>query len=104
MKTNNNWNDWRFQLHWKHIECVDPKRINSKNNLFCYSTNKFYIKYGKQTCNFFGHSKLKPIDYVASTPEIIASSNVAQRKKKASTKSSTSVKRRLMKHQVRYHY
>ena len=54
-------------------------------------TNKLYIKDGKQAYNFFGHSKLKPIGYVAlfklqdesaTLTENIASSTVAQTKKR----------------------
>ena len=34
MKSNDNCNDWKFQLHWKNLEWLDPKnetvrRINS---------------------------------------------------------------------------
>ena len=40
-----------------------PEKINCKKNPFWSSTHKFYIKYGKQTYIYFGHWKLKPIDY-----------------------------------------
>ena len=112
MKANDHWNYWMFQLHWKKLEWVDPKKINSSNNPLCSLTHKFYIKDGKQTCHFVGHSKLKPIDCVAlfkiqeesaALTASIASSNVAQISKISSTTSSTSVKKRLMKHQVTQH-
>ena len=64
---------------------------NSKKDILCSSTHKLYIKYEKHTCNFVGHSKLKPVDCVAlfniqdksdSITAIIASSTDAQRGKK----------------------
>ena len=94
-------------MHWNKIEWVYLKK-NINNNSSCSSTNNFYIKYGKQACNFVGHSKSKPIDYVAllklqeksaALTASTASINVAQ--KKTSTTSFTSVKRRLMKHHVK---
>ena len=62
-KANAHWNYWKLQIHWKNLECLDP--INIKNNPFCSLTHKFYIKAVKQACHSVGHSKLKPIDYVA---------------------------------------
>ena len=78
-----------------------PEKRNSKKNPFCSLNHMFYIKDGKQTCHFVGHSKLKPIDYVAllnlqqhsaALTASIYPSTVAKRKKQSSTKSSTSVK------------
>ena len=64
-KTNNNWNDWRFQLYWDKLEGVDPKHQDHKKNPFCTLTYNFYIKDGNKSCHFFGDSRLKPIDYGA---------------------------------------
>ena len=84
-----------------------PKKVNIKKNLFCSLTHKFYIEYGKGML-FFGHSKLKPIDYVAlfniqeesaDLTASIASSTVSQTKKTTSTTYYTSGKKSLMKHQ-----
>ena len=54
-KTNNNifmvnalWNDWKFQIHWHKLELLDLKKRNIKKNIYCSSTHKLYIKYGKQ--------------------------------------------------------
>ena len=60
-----------------------------------------YIKYGNESCNFFGYYKLKPIDYDAffkskwlnyALTSIIGSSTVAKKKYNNSTTTSTSIK------------
>ena len=66
---------------------VEPKKRNYKKITFCSLAHKFYIKNGKQTCDFVGNLKLRPIDYVmlfkrqyhsAALTEIICSSIVAK--------------------------
>ena len=64
MKSNDIWNHFKFQLHWNKLEEVDLEKRNVNNNPLCSYTHKFYIKYGKHICHCFGHSKLKPIDYI----------------------------------------
>ena len=101
MKANDHLNYWKFQLHWNNLEWVYPEKWNCKDNSFCPLTHKFYIKYGKQKCHFFGHSKLKPIDYVAffniqehssALTASISSIKVAQTREIFPTTSSKSVK------------
>ena len=64
MKYNYHWNGCKFQFCWNRLELVYPKKSCKKNPLL-YQTHISYIKDRKQTCHFVGHSKLKPIDYVA---------------------------------------
>ena len=108
-KSNDHWNDCRFQFHWNQFECVYLKTPDLQKNPFCYYTHKFYIKYGKQTCHFVGNLKLKSIDYLEffnrqdhSAPLIlsIASINVAKTKKNSLHLLQVS-RIYLMKHQVK---
>ena len=43
----------------------EPNNTEFKNNPFCTSTFKYYIKYGNDSCNFVGKYNLKPIEYKA---------------------------------------
>ena len=100
MKANDHWNNRKSQFNCNKFEWVDPKK-NYKKNTFCSSNHKFYIKNGKQTCDFVGNLKLKPIDYVmlfkrqyhsAALTASISSSTVAKTNKKYSNTSSMNVK------------
>ena len=91
----------KFQLCCNKLEWVDLKTQERKKNLFCYSTHKFYIKDGKNTCHFVRKFKLKPIYYGTFfkpkyhsdlLTEIIGSIIVSKTKIKASTTYSTGVK------------
>ena len=50
-KYNDYWNDRKLQFHWKKLEWVGLKTRDRKNNPFCSSTHKFYIKDGNKSCN-----------------------------------------------------
>ena len=50
------WNHFKFQICWKKIEWVYPKKRNIKKNPLCSSTHEFYTKYGKQAYHFVVHS------------------------------------------------
>ena len=44
------------------LEMVDPKEHNQKKIPFCTSLFKFFLKYDRQTCHWYGHSKTNQID------------------------------------------
>ena len=59
---NQNWNDWKFQIHWNKLEWVNPRnRYEWKNPHRVYS-KKFYLKDNNKTAHWVGHAKLKPPD------------------------------------------
>ena len=60
---NDHWNNWRFQSNWKKLEIVDPKNRDSRKNIFCTSTFRYYIKDGNNYCHFVGNLTLKPMNY-----------------------------------------
>ena len=38
------WNDWKFQLHWKNIEWVDPKSTPKRVKPYSVSSKKIAVK------------------------------------------------------------
>ena len=60
-KSNDYWNDRKFQLHWNDLEWVYLKTQEYNKNPFFSSNNKFYIKDINESCNFIGHPELKLI-------------------------------------------
>ena len=51
-KANKWWNDWKFQLHWNKLECVDPKSNPKRVKPFSVSSKKFYIAKSGRTAHF----------------------------------------------------
>ena len=56
------WNDWKFQLHWKNIERVDPKSNPKIVKPYYVSSKTFYINKSDRTAHFVRHSRLKELD------------------------------------------
>ena len=61
-ESNKWWNDWKFQLHWKKLEWVDPKSNPKIVKLFSVSSKTFYISKSDRKDNFVGNSRLKELD------------------------------------------
>ena len=59
---NQNWNNWKFQIHWNKLEWVNPIIFDEQNNPYCVTYKKFYMKDNNKTAHWFGHTKLKPLD------------------------------------------
>ena len=58
-EANNRWKDWRFQLHWKKLEWVNPRSQTKRNKPFSVSSRKFYLNKVDRTSHWVGHSKVK---------------------------------------------
>ena len=59
---NQNWNYWKFQIHWNKLEWVNPRNHNEQKIPFSVSSKKFYLKDNNKTAHWVGHAKLKPLD------------------------------------------
>ena len=46
------WNDWKFQLHWNILECVDPKSTPKRVKQFSVSSKKLFINNKDRTAHF----------------------------------------------------
>ena len=49
------WKDWRFQINWKQLEFIMTLQRNTKKNLFCMSSNRFFLKDVIQDNHWVGH-------------------------------------------------
>ena len=49
---NQNWNDWRFQIHWNIIEWVNLLKFNKQTNVFCVSSKEFYLNDNIKTAHW----------------------------------------------------
>ena len=58
---NQNWNGWKFQIHWDKLEWVNPRIRNEKKPTLC-AFQKFYLEDNNKTAHWVGHSRLKPLD------------------------------------------
>ena len=54
---NQNWNDWKFQIHWNKVEWVDPISRTEQKNKFCVSSKQFCLKDDNKTSYWVGQSK-----------------------------------------------
>ena len=59
---NQNWNDWKFQIHWNKFEWVNPRNFNEQKKSFCVSPKNLYMKYNNKTTHWVGHAKFKTLD------------------------------------------
>ena len=57
------WKDCKFQIHWK-VVIFNVNQMQYKENPFCMSSNKLFVKYGLQDNHWVGHSVIKPDDSV----------------------------------------
>ena len=55
---NQNWNDWKFQIHWNKLEWINPRSRIEQKKPFCVSSEKICLKYNNKTAHWYGHSKL----------------------------------------------
>ena len=39
---NQNWNDWKIQIHWNKFEWVNPRSRIERKNPFCVSSIKYF--------------------------------------------------------------
>ena len=62
LKTHENCNDRKFQIHWDNLEWVVTKVLHVKKIHFCTSSQKFYIKDKYMPNHWVGNSLMKPID------------------------------------------
>ena len=56
------WNDQKFQIDWNKLGWINPRNLSEVKNLFCVYSKKFYLKYSNKNSDWFGRSKLKPLD------------------------------------------
>ena len=61
-ESNRWWNDWKFQLHVKNIEWVDPKSTPIIVKPYSVYSKNIYISNNYRTAHSVGHSKLKELD------------------------------------------
>ena len=59
---NQNWNDWRFQMHWNKLEWFNPRIRIEQNNPLCESSKRICLEDNNKTAHWVGHSELKPLD------------------------------------------
>ena len=57
---NQNWNDWKFQIHWNKLEYLNPISRNEQNNLLFVSSKILCLKDNNKTVYCVGHSKVYP--------------------------------------------
>ena len=61
-EANQEWCDWKFQIHWNKIERVNPRsRDESKNSFYVSSTKKIF-KDNNKPAHWVGYSNLRSLD------------------------------------------
>ena len=60
-EANQEWCDWRFQIHWNNLDWVNPGICYERNNLFCVSSKKC-SKDNNKPAHWVGNSKLISLD------------------------------------------
>ena len=53
---NQNWNDWKFQIHWNKLEWLNP-RIHIEKNQDFVSSKTSCLKDNNKTAHWVRHSK-----------------------------------------------
>ena len=61
---NQNWNGWKFQIHWNKLEWVNPRSCSEGRNHFCVSSKKLCLKDNNKTAHWVGHKKTKTLGYI----------------------------------------
>ena len=54
---NQNWNEWKFQIHWNKLEWVNSRSRIEGNNPSCASSKKLFLRGNNKTAHWVGHSK-----------------------------------------------
>ena len=71
-KANQDWNDWKFQIHWNKLEWVNSRsRDERKINFVCLFINRF--KYNNKPAHWVVHSQLRSLDtddFLRKTPGV----------------------------------
>ena len=60
-EANQEWCDWKFQIHWNKLEWVNPRNCVERNNPFCVSSKNTFEDNNKPA-HWVGHSKLRSLD------------------------------------------
>ena len=63
---NQNWNYWRFQIHWNKPEWVNPGSVIEQKIQFCVSSKEICLKDNNKTVRWVGHSILNSLDTIYS--------------------------------------
>ena len=59
-KANQEWCDWKFQMHWNKHKLVNPSSYDEKKSIWCaFKKNK----------NWVDHSKSRPLKHMNSLKE-----------------------------------
>ena len=62
LKTENqNWNDWKFQIHWNILDWVNPRSKFVRKEPYSNSSKKYYIEQDDGMTHWIDNSKLKVI-------------------------------------------
>ena len=61
-KLNYDWIDWKLQIHKNKAIIGWSKESQPEENPLYASLFKFYLKNKNESCNWFGHYKMNPID------------------------------------------
>ena len=56
------WSDWKFQIDWNKLECMNPRSRDEIKNPFCVSSKTICFKDNKKSAHWVGHSKLRSLD------------------------------------------
>ena len=54
---NQNWNEWKFQIHWNKLEWVNSRSRIEGNNPSCASSKILFLRGNNKTAHWVGHSK-----------------------------------------------
>ena len=61
-EANQEWNDWKFQIHWNKLEWVNSRDCDESKNLLCVSSKRLCVKDNNKPAHWVGHSKLRSLD------------------------------------------
>ena len=61
-EANQQWCDWKFQIHCNTLEWVNPKSRDEIKNPFCVSSKKKSFKDKNEPAHWVGRSKLRSLD------------------------------------------
>ena len=61
MEPNQDWNCWKFQIHWNKLEWVNPRSRNERKNPFLF-LKTIISKDNVKTTHWVSHLHLRPIN------------------------------------------
>ena len=53
-KANQDWNNWKFQIHWNKLEWVNTRSYDERKNIFCVSSKFICLKYNIKPAYWVG--------------------------------------------------